>query len=182
MADKIEFIEKEIKKIKDRLGKLKKNKAESKLDKNIQLTTVSLLKNVIEDLRQQQQKLTNSKDQEQYSSKKILLGSALALKVNEIFFDIQGESSYAGWPCVFIRLTGCNLRCSYCDTVYAYEEGKEKTIAEILEEIKRFPCTLIEITGGEPLLQSDTPMLIETLFEKNYRVLLETNGSLAIKQ
>jgi 7-carboxy-7-deazaguanine synthase len=109
-----------------------------------------------------------------------LLENALALKVNEIFFSIQGESSYAGWPCVFIRLTGCNLRCTYCDTVYAYEEGKDKTITEILDEIKKFPCTLIEITGGEPLLQSDTPMLVETLLEKNYRVLLETNGSLAI--
>ena len=104
----------------------------------------------------------------------------MALKVNEIFFSIQGESSYAGWPCVFIRLTGCNLRCSYCDTVYAYEEGKERTIKEILEEIKKIPCTLIEITGGEPLLQSDTPVLIETLLGENYRVLLETNGSLAI--
>jgi 7-carboxy-7-deazaguanine synthase len=109
-----------------------------------------------------------------------LLRSALALKVNEIFFSIQGESSYAGWPCIFIRLTGCNLRCSYCDTVYAYKEGRDKTIAEILYEIKNFPCTLVEITGGEPLLQSDTPMLIEALLEKNYRVLLETNGSLAV--
>jgi 7-carboxy-7-deazaguanine synthase len=104
----------------------------------------------------------------------------LTLKVNEIFFSIQGESSYAGWPCVSIRLTGCNLRCSYCDTKYAYEEGKARTIAEILEEIKKYPCTMVEITGGEPLLQSETPMLIETLLKKKYRVLLETNGSLAI--
>ena len=110
------------------------------------------------------------------------MGSTLALKVNEIFFSIQGESSYAGWPCVFIRLTGCNLRCSYCDAVYAYEEGKVKTITEIVEEIKKFPCTLIEITGGEPLLQSDTPTLTETLLRKNYRVLLETNGSLNINR
>ena len=102
------------------------------------------------------------------------------LKVNEIFFSIQGESSYAGWPCVFIRLTGCNLRCSYCDTAYAYEEGKDKTILEIVDEIKKFPCTLIEITGGEPLLQTETPKLIEALLEKNYRVLLETNGSLDV--
>ena len=104
----------------------------------------------------------------------------MALKVNEIFFSIQGESSYAGWPCVFIRLTGCNLRCSYCDTAYAYEEGKDKTILEIVDEIKKFPCTLIEITGGEPLLQTETPKLIEALLEKNYRVLLETNGSLDV--
>ena len=104
----------------------------------------------------------------------------MTLKVNEVFFSIQGESSYAGWPCIFIRLTGCNLRCSYCDTRYAYEEGKDKTIMEILDEVKKFPGTLIEITGGEPLLQSETPTLVETLLEKNYRVLLETNGSLAI--
>ena len=104
----------------------------------------------------------------------------MTLKVNEVFFSIQGESSYAGWPCIFIRLKGCNLRCSYCDTRYAYEEGKDKTIMEILDEVKKFPGTLIEITGGEPLLQSETPTLVETLLEKNYRVLLETNGSLAI--
>ncbi|MCX8011618.1 MAG: 7-carboxy-7-deazaguanine synthase QueE, partial [Desulfobacterota bacterium] len=100
--------------------------------------------------------------------------------VNEIFFSIQGESSYAGWPCIFVRLTGCNLRCSYCDTPYAYDEGNPMTIAEILEEIKKIPCNLIEITGGEPLIQEETPSLINTLIENEYKVLLETNGSMDI--
>ena len=106
----------------------------------------------------------------------------MALKVNEIFLSIQGESSCAGWPCSFIRLAGCNLRCSYCDTAYAYEQGEEKTISEIWEEIKNFPCSLVEITGGEPLLQQETPLLIEALLAKGCRVLLETNGSFDISQ
>lgn len=106
----------------------------------------------------------------------------MALTVNEIFFSIQGESSYAGWPCIFVRLTGCNLRCSYCDTVYAYEEGNPMTLAEVIAEIKKFPCNLVEITGGEPLLQEETPILIEALLKKGYKVLLETNGSLDISQ
>ena len=106
----------------------------------------------------------------------------MAIKINEIFYSIQGESSYAGWPCVFVRLTGCNLRCSYCDTVYAYEEGEEKNIIEIVEEIEKFSCKLVQITGGEPLLQFETPFLIETLLAKNYLVLLETNGSLDISK
>ena len=75
------------------------------------------------------------------------------LKVNEIFYSIQGESSYAGRPCVFVRLTGCNLRCSYCDTTYAYEEGEDQTIEEILQAVATYRCRLVEVTGGEPLLQ-----------------------------
>ncbi len=82
------------------------------------------------------------------------------LKVNEIFYSLQGESSFAGWPCVFVRLTGCNLRCSYCDTQYAYESGKDYSIAEILECISLIKCRLVEITGGEPLIQEETPKLI----------------------
>lgn len=105
----------------------------------------------------------------------------MTLKVNEIFYSIQGESTYAGWPCVFVRLTGCNLRCSYCDTVYAYEEGEEQTIPDVLEAVKRFGCSLVEVTGGEPLLQKETPFLIQTLAAQGYRVLLETNGSLDIR-
>ncbi len=101
----------------------------------------------------------------------------MALKVNEIFYSIQGESTLAGTPCVFVRLTGCNLRCSYCDTTYAYEEGVVMGIYEIVEKIKGFGCSMVEVTGGEPLLQDETPQLIATLFDLGYTVLLETNGS-----
>jgi 7-carboxy-7-deazaguanine synthase len=99
------------------------------------------------------------------------------LKVNEIFYSIQGESSYAGRPCVFVRLTGCNLRCVYCDTTYAYEEGKNRAIGEIVQSVKSYDCRLVEVTGGEPLLQSDTPVLIDQLLQCKHTVLLETNGS-----
>lgn len=101
----------------------------------------------------------------------------MPLQVNEIFFSIQGESSHAGRPCAFIRLTGCNLRCSYCDTAYAYEEGSWLEIPVIERQIRSFDCRLVEITGGEPLLQAETPELIRTLLDRNYTVLLETNGS-----
>ena len=101
----------------------------------------------------------------------------MALKVNEIFHSIQGESTYAGQPCVFIRLTGCNLRCSYCDTTYAYEEGSFLEAEEIVEKVKGFGCSLVEVTGGEPLIQNETPELIRTLLDLDYSVLLETNGS-----
>ncbi len=104
----------------------------------------------------------------------------MSLKVNEIFYSIQGESTYAGRPCVFVRLTGCNLRCSYCDTPYAYEEGGHMEIAHIFEQVAPFQCHLVEITGGEPLLQEDTPILIESLLDDGYEVLLETNGTMDI--
>lgn len=106
----------------------------------------------------------------------------MALKVNEIFFSIQGESSYAGRPCVFIRLTGCNLRCSYCDTQYAYEEGKELEIADIVNQVASHQCPLVEVTGGEPLIQKETPVLIYRLLEEGYEVLMETNGTQDISQ
>jgi len=101
----------------------------------------------------------------------------MTLKVNEIFYSIQGESSRAGCPTVFIRLSGCNLRCSYCDTKYAYEDGKEMEVKQILEAIKEFDCHLVEITGGEPLLQEETPTLISKILDDGYTVMLETNGS-----
>jgi 7-carboxy-7-deazaguanine synthase len=101
----------------------------------------------------------------------------LPLKVNEIFFSIQGESSYAGRPCAFVRLTGCNLRCIYCDTQYAYEEGTWLEIPEIVRRVSLFNCRLVEITGGEPLIQEQTPELIGTLLDQAFTVLLETNGS-----
>ncbi|MBW2738005.1 MAG: radical SAM protein [Deltaproteobacteria bacterium] len=104
----------------------------------------------------------------------------MSLIVNEIFYSIQGESIYSGVPCIFVRLTGCNLRCSYCDTAYAYYEGVELSIEEILSKVDSYKCPLIEITGGEPLLQDDTPLLIDRLLEKKYEVLLETNGSINI--
>ena len=104
----------------------------------------------------------------------------MSLLVNEIFYSIQGESIYSGIPCVFVRLTGCNLKCSYCDTAYAYYEGVELKIEEILSRVDNYNCPLIEITGGEPLLQSETPLLIHRLLEKKYKVLLETNGSINI--
>jgi 7-carboxy-7-deazaguanine synthase len=104
----------------------------------------------------------------------------MSLMINEIFFSIQGESVYAGCPCIFIRLTGCNLRCSYCDTQYAYEAGHIMQLGEIVDRISLFPCRLVEITGGEPLLQSDTSELVSQLLSNGYRVLMETNGSLNI--
>jgi 7-carboxy-7-deazaguanine synthase len=101
----------------------------------------------------------------------------VALKVNEIFYSIQGESSQAGRPCVFVRLTGCNLTCSYCDTQYAYEDGEEREIGAIVERVRHYQCHLVEVTGGEPLVQVETPVLIRRLLDAGYEVLLETNGS-----
>ncbi|MBN2514863.1 MAG: radical SAM protein [Deltaproteobacteria bacterium] len=101
----------------------------------------------------------------------------MSIKVNEIFYSIQGESSYTGRPCVFVRLTGCNLRCSYCDTRYAYEEGRDMEISEIVDVVASYQCRLVEVTGGEPLIQHDTPFLITSFLERDYEVLLETNGS-----
>ena len=104
----------------------------------------------------------------------------MSLIVNEIFYSIQGESVYSGRPCVFVRLTGCNLRCSYCDTLYAYENGIEMEIDQILKQVDLFNCPLVEITGGEPLIQSETPLLIYSLLENGHELMLETNGSLDI--
>lgn len=103
------------------------------------------------------------------------------LKISELFLSIQGESTYAGYPCIFIRLTGCNLRCSYCDTVYAYEDGKEWEIIDILQTLKQYSCKLVCITGGEPLLQKEVYALIDTLDDNGYKILLETNGSLSLQ-
>lgn len=104
------------------------------------------------------------------------------LKVCEIFTSIQGESSFAGIPCTFIRLTGCNLRCTYCDTKYAYNDGKEMSVKQILTEVERYGFNLVEITGGEPLLQAGVYQLISNIIDNNHTVLIETNGSVSIKE
>ena len=100
------------------------------------------------------------------------------LKVNEIFYSLQGESTFAGKPCIFIRLSGCNLSCSYCDTRYALDEGYEMEVGEILAKVESYPCELVEITGGEPLCQPESIKLMDKLLAQNYNVLLETNGSI----
>ena len=102
------------------------------------------------------------------------------LKINEIFKSIQGESSFSGLPCIFIRLTGCNLRCGYCDTEYAFYDGKSMSIDEVLDTIIPYKIKLIEITGGEPLLQEEVYPLMDRLLVKGYQVLVETGGSLSI--
>jgi len=98
------------------------------------------------------------------------------LTINEIFHSIQGESTFAGRPCVFVRLTGCDLRCTYCDTEYAFYEGKKRTLAEILEVVRGYGCPLVEVTGGEPLLQKSVHPLMRALADEGYTVLLETSG------
>jgi 7-carboxy-7-deazaguanine synthase len=102
------------------------------------------------------------------------------LHVIEQFKSIQGESTYAGEPCSFIRLAGCNLSCAYCDTDYARGEGIPATIEAIVSIVRQHACELVEITGGEPLLQDETPRLCRELLDKNFNVLVETNGSLDI--
>lgn len=100
--------------------------------------------------------------------------------VNEIFYSIQGESTFAGLPCIFIRLTGCNLRCRYCDTRYAYEEGRSLSAEAIVSTIQPYRCDLVEITGGEPLLQSETADLARQLIAMGKQVLVETNGTFSL--
>jgi 7-carboxy-7-deazaguanine synthase len=103
------------------------------------------------------------------------------MKINEIFTSIQGETSYVGLPFTFVRLTGCNLRCSYCDTRYAYEEGGDYTPDEVITEVRKRAIQRVVITGGEPLLQDETGMLCSRLLDAGFTVLLETNGSILIK-
>jgi 7-carboxy-7-deazaguanine synthase len=103
------------------------------------------------------------------------------LKVNEIYHSIQGESTNTGLPCVFIRLTGCNLRCTYCDTEYAFFEGNERSLDEIIEEVRKYNCKLVEITGGEPLMQDESIELMKKLCDEDFDVMLETAGNMPIK-
>ncbi len=102
------------------------------------------------------------------------------LVVNEIFHSIQGESSHAGRPCVFVRLTYCNLRCAWCDTAYAFEEGTRMSVPEILSRVASYSCPLVEVTGGEPLMQDGVDDLFRALCDAGYEVLVETSGSLDI--
>ena len=99
------------------------------------------------------------------------------LPINEIYHSIQGESTWAGRPCVFVRLTFCDLRCNYCDTEYAFYEGKKQTLKEIMEGVEGFRCPLVEITGGEPLLQKNVLLLMSMLCDAGHTVLLETSGA-----
>lgn len=101
----------------------------------------------------------------------------MALKVCETFYSLMGESTRVGLPAFFIRLSGCNLRCRYCDTTYAYEEGRAVAVAALLKAASDFPTRLVLVTGGEPLLQEDTPTLLAGLVEAGFEVCLETNGS-----
>jgi len=104
------------------------------------------------------------------------------LVINEIFYSVQGESSYAGLPCVFVRLTACNLRCNWCDTTYSFHEGKPMTIGDVIVKVLEYNCPLVEITGGEPLLQPNVFLLMARLCDLGKRVLLETSGSIDASQ
>lgn len=106
--------------------------------------------------------------------------TSATLTVNEIYKSIQGESTWAGLPCVLVRLTGCHLRCSWCDTEYAFHDGQKLTIADILREVEAMDCPLAEITGGEPLLQKNCAVLAQALLDAGKTVLCETSGALPI--
>ena len=103
------------------------------------------------------------------------------LTVNEIFHSIQGESTFAGEPCVFVRLTACDLRCSWCDTPYAFYEGQKMSIDEVMARVEGFDCSLVEVTGGEPLLQADVYPLMRRLLDSGKTVLIETGGHRSIE-
>ncbi len=104
----------------------------------------------------------------------------MSLNLCEIFYSLQGESTFTGLPCTFVRLSGCNLDCAWCDTLYAKSESTPLSIEKIIDQIRGFGCNLVEITGGEPLLQEETPNLISQLLDLDFQVLLETNGSQSI--
>lgn len=98
------------------------------------------------------------------------------ITINEIFYSVQGESTYAGQPCVFVRLTACDLRCSWCDTPYAFHEGRKRPLEDVVADVEGFACDLVEVTGGEPLLQEAVYPLMTALLERGKTVLLETGG------
>lgn len=102
------------------------------------------------------------------------------LHVSEIYFSIQGESTWAGLPCLFVRLSGCPMRCVWCDTAYAFEGGRTMSIEAILAELRATRCQLVELTGGEPLAQREAPRLIARLLDQGYSVLVETGGGVPV--
>jgi 7-carboxy-7-deazaguanine synthase len=102
------------------------------------------------------------------------------LTINEIFHSIQGESTHSGRPCVFVRLTACDLRCSWCDTPYAFTEGRKMSLDEVVSQVETYGCPLVEITGGEPLLQRDVYPLMQRLLDSGRTVMVETGGHLSI--
>lgn len=104
------------------------------------------------------------------------------LIVTEIFYSVQGESSWAGMPCAFVRLTGCPLRCRWCDTVYGFHGGKKQSIDSVLETLATYPTRLVEVTGGEPLAQAAAVPLMQRLIDEGYTVLLETSGSQSLAE
>ena len=104
------------------------------------------------------------------------MSAAPALTITEIYPSIQGESSFAGQPCTFVRLTACDLRCAWCDTPYAFHEGRKHSLEEVLAAVEKIECPLVEITGGEPLLQNDVYPLMQSLIARGRTVLLETGG------
>jgi 7-carboxy-7-deazaguanine synthase len=102
------------------------------------------------------------------------------MRITEIFYSIQGESTHVGKPCVFVRLTGCSLRCGYCDTKYSYSGGQEQSLDEVLKTVEGYPAKLVEVTGGEPLEQQEVYPLMESLLGRGYTVMLETGGHVSI--
>ena len=102
------------------------------------------------------------------------------LEVTEIYKSIQGESSHTGLPCVFVRLTGCNLRCVWCDTAHAFHGGRKMSVQDVVGKVQSFGIGLVEVTGGEPLQQKEVFTLMDALLEENFRVMLETSGSLSV--
>jgi 7-carboxy-7-deazaguanine synthase len=104
------------------------------------------------------------------------------LTINEIFHSIQGESTHAGRPCVFVRLTACDLRCSWCDTTYAFHEGRKMSVDEVVARVAEYGCDVVEITGGEPLLQKEVYPLMDRLLDERRTVMLETGGHLSVEQ
>ncbi|HSA87963.1 MAG TPA: 7-carboxy-7-deazaguanine synthase QueE [Nitrospira sp.] len=100
------------------------------------------------------------------------------MRITEIFHSVQGESTFAGLPCVFVRLTGCPLRCTWCDTEYAFFGGTDRSIEDVLDTVRSYDCQLVEVTGGEPLAQPDTVTLLRLLCQEGFTVLLETSGAM----
>jgi 7-carboxy-7-deazaguanine synthase len=119
----------------------------------------------------------------QIHARKLLTSEhSASLKINEIYLSLQGESTWAGWPCVFVRLTGCSLRCKWCDTAYAFKEGEDRALPVILAKVASYGVKMVEITGGEPLEQEGVYPLMDNLLKERFKVLLETSGAVDLKR